>query len=74
MQVTRAQFVDMPSKFGGDLWNVWKLWNVCFSNAGVQAARYSSIGTGLWVDVELLINGTWQRATAYDGGRIMIRN
>lgn len=64
--VTREEFQNMPVKFGGDLWNQWKLWDACFSNADVTKARYKyHSGTGLAQDVELLINGAWIQTRIY---------
>ena len=73
MEVTRQQFNTMPKSCGGDLWNRWRLLNLCFEKPQVNAVAIGYQGTGLWVDVSLRTDsGTWE-STVYDSGLIKRR-
>lgn len=66
-ELSRTEFDQRNLRYGGDLWDEDQIWRRCFSDKRVKRARYSFMGTGLWVEVEVEIDGKWETAMAYDG-------
>lgn len=45
--------------YGGDFWNYWAIVRAAFRDESVEHVRWGSVGTGLWVDVQVSVNGQW---------------
>jgi hypothetical protein len=55
-----ARVAARQEVYGGDFWNQDKLWRAGFDGfRDASAIRYDYLGTGLWADVEISVNGQW---------------
>lgn len=56
---TRQSFENRPHRMHGDFWNPDQLAFAAFRDPAVQAYRCSFLGSGMWADVTVLIDGRW---------------